>query len=108
MNTTSPNEKVKFSELNNESIDSDYAGSVFLMVIGEDEDNWPNKLRHLKYYGLYDGFKKLSNDIKRDFGSELPELINLYNHLMGTMDAAKKEIERIEHTTKLNGRCEYV
>ena len=105
---TVPESKIKFSELYNESIESNYAGSLFLMVIGEDEKNWPNKLTYLKCNGLYDGFKKLSYDIKRDFGSEIEDLLNLHNKLMSTMDATKEEIEKIEHTTKLNGRCEYV
>ena len=108
LNTTSPNEKVKFSELNNESTESNYAGSLFLMVIGEDEENWPSKLRNLRYYGLYDEFKRCSNEIRGDFSSELTNLIDLYSQRNSIVETTKKEIDEIEHSTKLKGKCKYV
>ena len=105
---TVPESKIKFSELNNESIESNYAGSLFLMVIGEDEENWPSKLRNLRYYGLYDEFKRCSNEIRGDFSSESTNLIDLYRQLNSIVETTKKEIDEIEHTTKLKGKCKYV
>lgn len=37
-------EIMKFSKIKIEPIYSDYAGSIFLMIIGESEDEWPNKV----------------------------------------------------------------
>lgn len=105
---TVPETNVKFSQLNNEAIDSDYAGSVFLMVIGEDEDNWPNKVRYLKSNGLYDKLKGLSNEIKISSRNDVNQLLKLHDILFQKISEAKSEIEKIEHTTKLKGKCRYI
>lgn len=105
---TVPETNVKFSQLNNEAIDSDYAGSVFLMVIGEDEDNWPSKVRYLKSKGLYDKLRGLSNEIKNSSGNDVNQLLKLHDILFQKISVAKSEIEKIEHTTKLKGKCRYI
>ena len=93
----------KFSWLKNESIESDFAGSIFLMVLCEDEANCPNKLWFLKQNKVYDKLKDLSEAIMRDFGDNLNQLIELHDRLFQRIDDTKSEIEKIYHKTKLKG-----
>ena len=102
------NELWKFSELKNELVESDYAGSIFLMVLGEEADNWPNKLWMLKNYQVYDKLKRLSEEIKQDFGDNLNQLVELPDRLFQRINDTKNEIEKIHHKTKLKGKCSYV
>lgn len=108
LNPTSPNEKVKFSELNDDSIKSDYAGSVFLMVIGEDEDNWPNKSRFLRNNQTYDQLRKLSNEVEKENTDDLNHLHELKDILFQNINKTHDEIKSILHKTKLTGRCNYI
>jgi hypothetical protein len=98
----------KFRGLQNEGVQQDYAGSVFNMAIGENEENWPNRIRGLKYVNVYDDLKKLADEIKHDEGEMLKQLHELRNSLIRNIDGCKEEIKRIEHTTKLKGRCPYL
>ena len=98
----------KFTDLKNEVIEMDYAGNIFLIVIGEDEDNWPNKIRWLKNNNIYNEIKRLGEGIRNEFGGELNQLLELRDRIFQHINEAKEEINRIEHTTKLKGRCKYL
>jgi len=103
------NELKKFRGLQNDLlIQQDFAGSAFLMVIGEDEENWPNKVSMLKNNNNYDDLKKLSDEIKDDNVEMLKKLLEMYNRLRNYIEECKEEIKRIEHTTKLKGGCSYL
>jgi len=98
----------KFRDFNNETLERDYAGSVFLFVIGVDEDHWPNRCGWLKRYNIYDGLKKLAQEIREDSGEDLKQLIELRSTLRKHINECKEEINKIEHTTKLKGKCPYL
>lgn len=98
----------KFTDLNNELIEMDYAGMIFLIAIGEHEDNWPNKIRWLKSNNLYDEIRRLGEEILNEFGSDLNQLHELHDRIFHCVSETKEEIKRIEHTTKLKGRCKYL
>ncbi|MCL4339969.1 MAG: hypothetical protein JRN37_00580 [Nitrososphaerota archaeon] len=98
----------KFTDLKNEVIEMDYAGNIFLIVIGEDEDNWPNKIRWLKNNNIYNEIKRLGEGIRNEFGGELNQLLELRDRIFQHINEAKEEINRIELTTKLKGRCKYL
>ena len=98
----------KFSDLKVDVIEQDYAGSIFLMVVGEDEDNWPNKVRWLRNNNVYDELKRLSGEIKKEFGDNLDQLLGLRGKLVQLINETKEEINRVELTTRLKGRCRYL
>jgi len=98
----------KFRDLRNEIYEQDYASSVFLFVIGKDEDHWPNRCGRLKRNNIYDGLKKLAEEIRDEFGEDLKQLLVLGGALNKYVDKCKEEISKIEHTTKLKGRCPYL
>lgn len=98
----------KFADLKNELIETDYGGMIFLIVIGEDEDNWPNRIRWLKSNNFYDEIRQLGQEIRNEFGSDLDQLRELHDRIFQRIKEAKEEINRIEHTTKLKGRCKYL
>ena len=98
----------KFTDLKNELIEMDYAGMIFLIVIGEDEDNWPNKIRWLKSNNFYDEISRLGDEIRNELGSDLDQLRELHERIFRQIKEAKEEINRIEHTTKLKGKCNYL
>lgn len=52
--------------------------------------------------------KKLAYKVKMQFGNDLSELIELRDKLFKQISETKEEIDRIEHTTRLNGRCRYL
>jgi len=98
----------KFRDFNNEILERDYAGSVFLFVIGEDEDHWSNRCGRLKRYNIYDGLKKLAQEIRDEFEEDLKQLLGRRNTLIEYISECKEEINKIEHTTKLKGSCSYL
>jgi len=98
----------KFRDFNNEILERDYAGSVFLFVIGEDEDQWSNRCGQLERYNIYDGLKKLAQEIRDELGEDLKQLLGLRNTLIEYISECKEEINKIEHTTKLKGSCSYL
>lgn len=98
----------KFCDLNNEIIEMDYAGCIFLILIGEEEDSWPNKVRWLKNNNLYDEFKKLAIEVINELGNYLDQLSELSNNISQDINKAKEEINKIDHMTKLKGRCRYL
>lgn len=98
----------KFWELKNEVFETDFAGSVFLMVLGEDEDNWPTKVGWLKNNHVYDELKKLADIVKMQFEDELDHLRVLHGRIFQLINETKNEIEKIDLTTRLKGRCRYL
>lgn len=98
----------KFINLNNEAIETDYAGDIFLWVIGDDEDNWPNKVGFLKSNNFYNKLKQLAKEIETEFVEDLNQLRELRDQIFRNINEAKEEIDKIEHTTKLKGRCMYI
>lgn len=98
----------KFHDLKNGVYETDYAGSIFNMVLGEDEDNWPNKLRWLKTNNVYDKLKELAEEVGKEFGGNLNKLRDLHDQLFHDIEETKNEIERIDLTTRLKGRCRYL
>ena len=98
----------KFVDLKNEVIETDYAGDIFLMIIGEDEDNWPNKVRWLKRNNVYDEIRRLGEEIGNEFGNDLNNLRDLHDRLFRLINKTKEEINKIELTTRLEGRCRYL
>lgn len=84
------------------------AGYIFLMVIGDDEDTWPNKVRLLKRNNVYYKLKKLSEEIEIQFREDLERLRELHNQILQLIDETKDEIDKIEHMTSLKGRCRYL
>jgi len=98
----------KFRDLRNEIYKQDYASSVFLFVIGEDEDHWPNRCGRLRRYNIYDSLKKLAEEIRDELGVGLKQLLGLRNTLIEYISECKEEINKIEHTTKLKGSCPYL
>ncbi|MCL4480852.1 MAG: hypothetical protein M1113_05145, partial [Candidatus Thermoplasmatota archaeon] len=98
----------KFSELRNEAIEWDYAGSIFLMVIGEDEDNWPSKVGWLKNNNIYVELKEMADKVKLQFGNQLNQLIALHDRLLKLIDESKNEIEELQLITRLKGKCSYL
>ena len=98
----------KFADLKNEAIETDYGGIIFLIVIGEDEDNWPNKVIWLKSNNFYDEIRQLGEEIRNEFGSDLDQLRELHDRIFQHVNKAKEEINRIKHKTKLKGRCKYL
>jgi hypothetical protein len=102
------NEFKKFRDLSHEIYEQEYAGTVFLMAIGEDEGSWPDKARWLKNNNVYDDLKKLANEIKDDNGEMLKQLLEMHKRLLNYIEECKEEIKRIEHTTKLKGKCPYL
>jgi hypothetical protein len=98
----------KFRDLRNEIYEQDYASSVFLFVIGEDEDHWSNRCGRLKRYNIYDGLKKLAQEIRDEFEEDLKQLLGRRNTLIEYISECKEEINKIEHTTKLKGSCPYL
>ena len=98
----------KFRDLRNEIYKQDYASSVFLFVIGEDEDHWPNRCGRLKRYNIYDSLKKLAEEIRDEFGEDLEQLLALRDTLNKYINECKEEINKIEHTTKFKGKCSYL
>lgn len=98
----------KFTDLKIDVIEQDYAGSIFLMVVGEDEDNWPNKVRWVRNNNAYDELKRLSKEIRNEFGDDLNRLLGLHDKLLQLINETKEEINKIELTTRLKGRCRYL
>ena len=98
----------KFIDLKNSALESDYAGSIFNIVFGEDEDNWPNKLRLLESNNIYDKFKQFAEEVKIDYGKNLDKLQELHDQISDDIEETKREIERINLTTRLKGRCRYL
>ena len=98
----------KFADLKNEVIETDYAGDIFLMVIVEDENNWSNKVRWLKYNNVYDEIRRLGEEIGNEFGENLNRLSGLHGRLLQRINETKEEINKIELTTRLKGRCRYL
>ncbi|MGP6294324.1 hypothetical protein [Caldiplasma sukawensis] len=98
----------KFRDLKNEILETDFAGSVFLMVLGEDEGNWPRKVGRLKNNRVYDELKNLSEAVKIQFGDELDHLRWLHDKIFNLIHETKEEIERNNLATRLNGRCRYL
>ena len=106
--TGNKTELKKFSELRNEAIEWDYAGSIFLMVIGEDEDNWPSKVGWLKNNNIYVELKEMADKVKLQFGNQLNQLIALHDRLLKLIDESKNEIEELQLITRLKGKCSYL
>jgi len=98
----------KFRDLSNEIYEQDYAGSVFLFVIREEEDHWPNQCGWLKRNNIYGSLKKLAEEISLEFGEDLKQLLELRDTLYKYINECKEEINKIEHTTKLKGKCPYL
>ena len=98
----------KFIDLKNSVLESDYAGSIFNIVFGEDEDNWPNKLRWLESNSIYDKFKQFAQEVKIDYGKNLDKLQELHDQISYDIEETKREIERINLTTRLKGGCRYL
>lgn len=97
----------KFINLNNEAIETDYAGDIFLWVIGDDEDNWPNQVRFLKSNNIYDKLKPLAKEIETEFVEDLKQLREFHDQIFQHINETKEAIDKIEHTTKLKGSCMY-
>ena len=58
-----------------------YAGWLFLLLIGEDPQNWPMNHRDLKRYGLLDGLEKLAREIRSQNALEVNEMLMLRGRL---------------------------
>ena len=95
----------KFVDLPNDALKNGYAGSIFLMVIGESECGWPNKVEKLRIDNIYDEMKKLAEEIGNKFGDDLSKLLKLRNNLNQLISDSIEEINRIEITTKLKKNC---
>ena len=98
---------IKFKDLNIEDKLIN-AGYVFLMVIREEEEIWQNSVERLKNMALYDKLKKLSQEIITEFGGDLNQLRGVRDQIFKHINETKEEIDKIEHTTKLKGRCMYI
>lgn len=98
----------KFRDLNNGMVETDYAGSIFLMVLDQEEDSWPNKARWLKINNIYEVLNELAEEIRKEFGDNLNQLLELRNNISRQIEETKEEIERINLTTRLRGRCQYL
>jgi hypothetical protein len=98
----------KFTDLKNEIIESDYAGDIFLRVLGEDEDDWPNKVRWLKSNNVYNEIRRLGEEIGNEFGNDLNKLRDLHDLTFKHINGTKEEINKIELTTRLKGRCRFL
>ena len=73
--------KTHFKELHGGSVEQDYAGVIFLLLIGEDELEWPNRIATLKKYGLFEELKELSKKIKVGIEDEIEEMLNLLKEI---------------------------
>ena len=98
----------KFADLRNETIETEYAGDMFLMVIGEDEDNWPKQVKWLKDNNVFDELWSLGEEIGNEFGQNLNRLLGLHDRLSPLIEETKEEINKIELTTRLKGGCRYL
>lgn len=98
----------KFTDLKNEAIETDYAGDIFLMVLGEDEDDWPNKVRWLKSNNVYNEIRRLGEETGNEFGNDLNKLRDLHNLTFKHINGTREEINKIELTTRLKGRCRFL
>ena len=106
--TGNKTELKKFSELSNEAIEWDYAGSIFLMVIGEDEGDWSSKVGWLKNNHIYNDLKKMADTVKQQFWDQLNQLLALHNRLFKLINESKNEIEKLHLITRLKGKCPYL
>ena len=101
-------EKALLRGFKGQAVEQEYAGIIFLLVVGQDENTWRQTKETYEKYGLYTGLKEIADKIRA--GNE-DKISNTSKLLIG-IDELKKEchelLEKEEHSFKLKGRCEYV
>lgn len=100
--------KTLFKELHGGPIEQDYAGIIFLFLIGVDELNWVNRVTMLKKYGLYDELKQLSLEIKVGIEDNISDMLTSLNELNKLKDKCETLIDEELRHHSLRGRCEYI
>ncbi len=100
--------KIQFKELHGGPIEQDYAGIIFLFLIGVDELNWVNRVTMLKKYGLYDGLKQLSLEIKVGIEDKISDMLKSLDELNKLKDSCETLIDEELRHHRLKGRCEYI
>lgn len=100
--------KTHFKELHGGVVEQDYAGIIFLFLIGEDESAWVNRVNGLKKYGLYEGLKQLSVEIKMGVEDKISEMMGYRNELNELKESCEQRIDEELRHHRLKGRCEYI
>ena len=98
----------KFSDLKNQLLEMEYAGDIFLVAIDENEDNWSDRVNWLKRNNHYDEVRRLGEKIRNESVDELNRLRQLHDRIFGHINETKEEINKIDLTTRLKGRCRYL
>ncbi len=62
----------------------------------------------MRHPNIYDKFKQFAEEVKIDYGKNLDKLQELHDKISYDIEETKKEIERINLTTILKGRCRYL
>ena len=101
-------EKALLRDFKGQVEEQEYAGIIFLLVVGQDENTWRQTKETYERYELYTGLKKIADKIRTGNEDEVGKIPKL---LIG-IDELKEEchglLEREKHSFKLKGRCEYV
>ncbi|OWP57517.1 MAG: hypothetical protein B2I17_00010 [Thermoplasmatales archaeon B_DKE] len=85
-----------------------YAGIIFLFLIGEDEPDWINRITTLKKYGLYEGLKQLSLDIRTGIEDKISEMMNTFTELNELKKSCETLVDEELRHHRLKGRCKYI
>lgn len=101
-------EKVQFKNLNNELAKQEYAGVIFLLVTGEDENTWPNTKSIYETYNLLGGLKRIADKVNIDLGEKVQEMIRLLEGLDKLSVQLHNLLEEELRNFKLKGSCEFV
>lgn len=88
--------------------EQEYAGSIFLFIIEEPEENWPNRIARLKQYNLYGGLKNIAETLKEEVKDEVAEMKELLANLRSKQGKCEELIADELRRGKLRGNCEFI
>lgn len=88
--------------------EQDYGGIILNFLIGTDEEYWPNKIRSLKKYDLYDGLKNIADSVRTQVNETMERMLYLKDHLDGQISHGQELIEEEERNLKLRGNCRLI
>lgn len=88
--------------------EQDYAGVIFLFVIDEDENSWPNRKRAFTMYNLLNRLREIADKVKSQLRDKVREMTQLLEKIDDLADESRDLLEKEKHNFKLKGRCEFV
>lgn len=88
--------------------EQDYGGIILNFLIGTDEEYWPNKIKSLKKYDLYNGLKNIAERVRSQVNDTIERILQLKDQLDGQISHCHELIEEEERNLKLKGNCKLI